>query len=139
MELPATYKAAVYDEPGTISTKIVELPMPEPAEGEVLIKLTHSGVCHSDMGVMTNSWASLPAPLRRTGNAAFTLLWLFATAALFNDDMADMGLWLLEPVPVSVFRALGLGLPGDAIWRWDSYYFCWWHAGRHWWESGLAL
>lgn len=81
----------------------------------------------------------LPAPLRRTGNAAFTLLWLFATAALFNDDMADMGLWLLEPVPVSVFRALGLGLPGDAIWRWDSYYFCWWYAGRHWWESGLAV
>lgn len=44
MELPATYKAAVYDEPGTISTKIVELPMPEPAEGEVLIKLCDSHI-----------------------------------------------------------------------------------------------
>lgn len=39
IEIPATYKAAVYDEPGTISTKIVELPTPEPAEGQVLIKL----------------------------------------------------------------------------------------------------
>ncbi len=39
MSIPATYKAAVYDEPGTISTKIVELPTPEPEEGQVLIKL----------------------------------------------------------------------------------------------------
>ncbi|KAJ6786359.1 hypothetical protein PWT90_05144 [Aphanocladium album] len=62
MEIPATYKAAVYDAPGTISTKVVELPTPEPAEGQVLIKLTHSGVCHSDLGVMSNTWASLPAP-----------------------------------------------------------------------------
>ncbi|TQV92604.1 alcohol dehydrogenase [Cordyceps javanica] len=62
MEIPATYKAAVYDEPGTISTKIVELPTPEPAEGQVLVKLTHSGVCHSDLGVMTRSWALLPLP-----------------------------------------------------------------------------
>ena len=23
---------------------------------------THSGVCHSDLGVMTNRWAGLPAP-----------------------------------------------------------------------------
>lgn len=23
---------------------------------------THSGVCHSDLGVMTNSWAALPYP-----------------------------------------------------------------------------
>lgn len=24
---------------------------------------THSGVCHSDMGVMENSWANLPFPV----------------------------------------------------------------------------
>lgn len=24
---------------------------------------THSGVCHSDMGIMTNSWAALPNKL----------------------------------------------------------------------------
>lgn len=36
--------------------------MPEPGPGEVLINLTHSGVCHSDFGIMTNSWAMLPAP-----------------------------------------------------------------------------
>lgn len=84
----------------------------------------------------------LPAasvPMRRAGNALFTLLWLYATASLFNDDMADMGLWLLEPVPVSVFRAAGFGFPGDAIWRWDSSYLFRWHSGRHWWQSGITI
>jgi propanol-preferring alcohol dehydrogenase len=38
-ELPKTFKAAVYDEPGKISTKVVDLDMPEPGPGEVLINL----------------------------------------------------------------------------------------------------
>lgn len=37
--LPETYKAAIYDKPGTISTKVVEKTIPEPAAGDVLIKL----------------------------------------------------------------------------------------------------
>jgi propanol-preferring alcohol dehydrogenase len=39
VQIPATYKAAVYDEPGKISTKIEELKTPEPGPGEVLIHL----------------------------------------------------------------------------------------------------
>ncbi|KAF1951124.1 alcohol dehydrogenase-like protein [Byssothecium circinans] len=87
MEIPKKNKAAVYDKPGTISTKVVELEVPEPGPGEVLVNLydllslpfslylgistsplthpnyrTHSGVCHSDMGIMLNSWKSLPFP-----------------------------------------------------------------------------
>lgn len=46
-ELPKKYKAVVYDEPGKVSTKVVDLDMPEPGPGEVLVNLTHSGVCHS--------------------------------------------------------------------------------------------
>lgn len=61
-ELPKTYKAVIYDEPGKVSTKVVDKDMPEPGPGEVLINLSHSGVCHSDLGVMTNRWAGLPAP-----------------------------------------------------------------------------
>lgn len=34
-----TYKAAVYDAPGKISTKVVDKPIPEPAAGDVLIRL----------------------------------------------------------------------------------------------------
>lgn len=37
--LPETYKAVVYDEPGKLSTKVVEKPIPEPAAGDVLIRL----------------------------------------------------------------------------------------------------
>lgn len=86
-QLPKTYKAAVYDEPGKLSTKVVEKEVPEPAAGDVLIKLyvrtvavdliwyltrnadlkqrTHSGVCHSDFGIMTNSWKHLPLPTEK--------------------------------------------------------------------------
>jgi len=61
-ELPKTFKAAVYDKPGEVSTKVTELDMPEPGPGEILVKLSHSGVCHSDFGVMTCSWKGLPFP-----------------------------------------------------------------------------
>ena len=61
-QVPSRHKALVYDEPGKISTKIEEVDTPKPGVGEVLVHLTHSGVCHSDMGIMTNSWAWLPAP-----------------------------------------------------------------------------
>ncbi|KAI0019342.1 GroES-like protein [Xylariomycetidae sp. FL0641] len=61
-ELPKTYKAVVYDEPGKTSTKIVDREMPEPGLGEVLINITHSGVCYSDLGIMHDSWPGLPHP-----------------------------------------------------------------------------
>lgn len=38
-EIPKKQKAAVYDQPGSVSTKIVELDVPEPGSGEVLINL----------------------------------------------------------------------------------------------------
>lgn len=38
-ELPKTHKAAVYDKPGTISTKVVDVETPRPGPGEVLIRL----------------------------------------------------------------------------------------------------
>ncbi|RFU25271.1 hypothetical protein B7463_g11057, partial [Scytalidium lignicola] len=64
-DIPKTYKAIVYDNPGTISTKVEELKTPEPGPGEVLVRLTHSGVCHSDMGVMQCNWKALPYPTQK--------------------------------------------------------------------------
>ncbi|KIW25892.1 uncharacterized protein PV07_09028 [Cladophialophora immunda] len=60
--LPAQHKAVVFDKPGTISAKVTTIDTPRPGYGEVLVKLTHSGVCHSDMAVMLNAWAILPEP-----------------------------------------------------------------------------
>ena len=39
IQIPKKHKAAVYDKPGSISTKIEELDVPEPGPGEVLINL----------------------------------------------------------------------------------------------------
>lgn len=39
VEIPKKYKAVVYDKPGSISTSVQELDMPEPGAGEVLINL----------------------------------------------------------------------------------------------------
>ncbi|KAI3324785.1 alcohol dehydrogenase-like protein [Xylariaceae sp. AK1471] len=61
-DIPKTHKACVYDKPGSCSIAIDDVPTPEPAPGEVLVKLTHSGVCHSDYGLMMNTWKHLPAP-----------------------------------------------------------------------------
>jgi alcohol dehydrogenase, propanol-preferring len=38
-DIPKKHKACVYDKPGTISTKVVELDTPEPGAGEVLVRL----------------------------------------------------------------------------------------------------
>lgn len=69
-EIPKSYKAAVYDNPGSISTKVVDLDTPEPGPGEVLINLTASGVCHSDLAVMVSSMCTFQTT-SGSSNAAF--------------------------------------------------------------------
>lgn len=88
-----------------------------------------------------HSVLSAPPPrwLTRTGNLASTLAWLYCTGQLFTDDMAASGIWLLEPVPFSFFRALGFGQPGDRWWRWDQYYWPSWYTADRWWRSGMAM
>lgn len=39
IQIPKKHKAIVYDKPGSISTKVEELDVPEPGPGEVLINL----------------------------------------------------------------------------------------------------
>ncbi|CAI7657352.1 unnamed protein product [Penicillium crustosum] len=59
---PKTHMAMVYDQPGKVSIKRVSIETPEPGAGQVLVRLTHTGVCHSDHGLMTNAWARYPRP-----------------------------------------------------------------------------
>lgn len=82
---------------------------------------------------------ALPRWLRRAGNLAFVSAWLVATQYWMLDDIARSGIWLFEPVPVSLFRALGLGGPGDHWWRWTWDELPRLHSGAHWWDSGVAL
>jgi hypothetical protein len=39
MDIPSVQESIIYDEPGTLSTKVVEQSVPEPGAGEVLIRL----------------------------------------------------------------------------------------------------
>ncbi|KAL5003161.1 membrane bound O-acyl transferase family-domain-containing protein [Aspergillus recurvatus] len=63
-----------------------------------------------------------PRWLRRTGNAAFVLGWLFFSGNRIADDFANGGMWLTEPLPFSLFR--GLMGRGWLCWRtpWFEYY-----------------
>lgn len=84
-------------------------------------------------------WPSVPQWLSRTCNLGSTLAWMYLTGHFFTDDIAASGIWLLEPVPISLCRALGLGHPGDSWWRWDQYHRPGWHTANPWWRSGMTL
>lgn len=64
MTVPTHHKAALYSSPGNIAVELEDVPTPTPGLGEVLVRLSHTGVCHSDLAVMTNSWAFLPFPIQ---------------------------------------------------------------------------
>ncbi|KAI0141096.1 hypothetical protein F4776DRAFT_548611 [Hypoxylon sp. NC0597] len=82
----------------------------------------------------------LPRWARRLGNFAFVLVWMCMTSWLLVDDFGRCGIWLFEPVPVSIFRALGLGPSRDRrVWRLEADILPRWYWGRHWWDTGLAI
>lgn len=85
---------------------------------------------------------SWPTWLRRTGNFFFCFVYLNACQFFLCDDLSRSAIWLLEPVPVSPMRALGLGKPGDSWWRWGdpALWPRWYYGGpSRWWVTGIAL
>ncbi|KAK3394306.1 membrane bound O-acyl transferase family-domain-containing protein [Podospora didyma] len=81
----------------------------------------------------------VPRGWRRTGNLAFVVVWLHLTRWALIDDFCAAGLFLFEPVPVSIVRLLGFSVSGESWWRWDMEYLPRWYTGAHWWESGIRL
>lgn len=79
-----------------------------------------------------------PRNLRRLVNLSVVAGWLYLTAPLLVDDFARGGIWLFEPVPISIFRGLGLGPKGEGWWCWYGG-LVEWRSGRSWWDSGIAL
>ena len=43
--------------------KEIELPTPEPKGTEVLVEVTHCGVCHSDLHTAKNEWTNTTYPV----------------------------------------------------------------------------
>ncbi|OTB18262.1 hypothetical protein K445DRAFT_315057 [Daldinia sp. EC12] len=82
----------------------------------------------------------LPRWVRRLGNLVFVLGWMWLTSWALIDDFGRCGLWLFEPVPVSVFRWLGYGPTQDRrVWRYERDFWPKWYSGKHWWNSGLGV
>jgi hypothetical protein len=59
VDIPKKYKAAVYDKPGSISTKIEELDVPEPGAGEVLINLYVAAMPHPLLSTLARHLTSI--------------------------------------------------------------------------------
>jgi hypothetical protein len=81
----------------------------------------------------------LPRYVRRATNVVFTFGWLFATCGPFVDDFGGIGLFLFEPVPFSVLRWFGFGIPGDTAWRLLPDDSPMWYTGKRWWQSGIGI
>jgi len=79
-----------------------------------------------------------PRWLVRTVNFIYAHVWLYFTAPFLVDDFARGGVWLFEPVPISIFRGLGFGSKHDGVWQWYGQIAVW-HRGKHWWDTGIAL
>ncbi|PYH99480.1 hypothetical protein BO71DRAFT_394360 [Aspergillus ellipticus CBS 707.79] len=77
---------------------------------------------------------AVPRPLRRAGNAAFALGWLLYTGRWITEDFARGGLWFTEPLPVSLFRGLGVGVAevDQGWWCWGERWFGHWDDGSFW-------
>ncbi|KAF2637793.1 hypothetical protein P280DRAFT_457443 [Massarina eburnea CBS 473.64] len=82
--------------------------------------------------------SALPRSLKRGLTFVYVHVWFYHTAPLLCDDFARGGVWLFEPIPVSVFRGgLGLGVEGDGWWCWGESGLRWFW-GERWWMSGIA-
>jgi hypothetical protein len=80
-----------------------------------------------------------PRWLIRTTNLVLIVLWFYYTGPLLVDDFARAGIWMFEPIPVSLLRGgLGLGAKGDQWWCWRGSWFEL-YSGATWWQSGIRL
>ena len=80
----------------------------------------------------------MPVWVRGFANFAWTHVWFYYTAPLLTNDLSKGGIWLFEPIPISVLRGLGFGLEGQGWWCWSWPWFTW-YSDDKWWRSGLAF
>lgn len=94
--LPAEMKAVQYRSVGA-APEVVTVPRPEPGPGQVLLKVTAAGVCHSDIAVMSWPAQALPFPLPLTlgheGAGTVAALGEGVTGLAVGDSVAVYGPW----------------------------------------------
>ncbi|KAL8810192.1 MAG: hypothetical protein Q9200_002777 [Gallowayella weberi] len=77
---------------------------------------------------------AIPPWMRRTGNVIVVLAWCRLTGPWIADEFAAGGIWLYEPLPVSLIR----GIRGEGWWRWGGDWVRW-YSGDRWWRNGLVF
>lgn len=84
---------------------------------------------------------NVPRWAMRMWTFAYVHVWFYFTAHLLCDDFARGGIWLFEPIPISVFRGLGFGADArDGWWCWSGVTnVVRWHTGDSWWTTGIAF
>ncbi|MCP2341829.1 NAD(P)-dependent alcohol dehydrogenase [Actinomadura rupiterrae] len=89
-------KAVQYREFGTFP-EVVEVPDPEPGPGQVLLKVTAAGVCHSDFAVMSHppeeTGLKLPLTLGHEGAGTVAKLGAGVTGLVLGEPVAVYGPW----------------------------------------------
>ncbi|MGW2515672.1 NAD(P)-dependent alcohol dehydrogenase [Streptomyces sp. NPDC001617] len=77
--------------------EVVEVPVPEPGPGQVLLQVTAAGLCHSDLAVMGWPEEQFPYPLPMTlgheGVGTVAAVGSGVTAVVEGDDVAVYGPW----------------------------------------------
>ncbi|KAH7074416.1 membrane bound O-acyl transferase family-domain-containing protein [Paraphoma chrysanthemicola] len=83
----------------------------------------------------------LPKRVIQVWTFVYVHFWFYHTAHLLCDDFARGGVWLFEPIPVSILRGLGFGADArDGWWCWGGLEeVVRWHRGSTWWTSGIAF
>ncbi len=91
-----TMKAVQYRTVGA-APEVVTVPRPEPGPGQVLLKVTAAGVCHSDIAVMSRPAEALGFPLPLTlgheGAGTVAALGDGVTGLALRDSVAVYGPW----------------------------------------------
>ncbi|KAI4103272.1 MAG: hypothetical protein L6R37_003900 [Teloschistes peruensis] len=75
VEISTQYNAAVYDAPGSISTKVENLDTPEPGPGEVLIRLGFLGISPGTFQEYVVSQADYVTPIPDTIKSEDAAVW----------------------------------------------------------------
>ena len=81
----------------------------------------------------------VPRRVREVATFLGVFAWLMATSPLFADDVVGCGVFLFEPVPISLVRMAGFGGSDGGWWRWRRHNVFWHSDKRHWYKSGLAI
>ncbi|KAK5045504.1 hypothetical protein LTR84_009122 [Exophiala bonariae] len=64
-----TMRAAVIRNPGpNFSLEIIDKPKPQPRDGQLLIRLSVTGLCHSDLSMMLREWSGFKSRMETPGH-----------------------------------------------------------------------